>query len=77
MVNRDRLAKDFEMLVQIDSLSKREGTLSETLGQCFMDLGAMVTDVHSVREPVRLDDMVKSVELLLKIIQAHSQENPA
>ena len=37
-------------------------------------LGTGMTDVHSVRESIRLDDMVKSVELLLEIIQTHSQE---
>jgi len=37
-------------------------------------LGTGMTDVHSVRESIRLDDMVKSVELLLEIIQTHSRE---
>jgi len=37
-------------------------------------LGTGMTDVHSVRESIRLDDMVKSVELLFEILQIHSRE---
>jgi tripeptide aminopeptidase len=38
-------------------------------------LGTGMTDVHSVRESIRLDDMVKTVELLVEIIQTHYREN--
>jgi len=34
-------------------------------------LGTGMKDMHTVRESIRLDDMVKSVELLLEIIQLH------
>ena len=37
-------------------------------------LGTGMTDVHSVRESIRLDDMVKSTELLVEIIQRHCGE---
>ncbi len=36
-------------------------------------LGTGMKDVHTVRESIRLDDMVKSVELLLEIIQLHAE----
>lgn len=35
-------------------------------------LGTGMREVHSVREHVRLEDMVRSAELLLKIIQEHA-----
>jgi tripeptide aminopeptidase len=36
-------------------------------------LGTGMRDMHTVRESVNLDDMVRTVELLLEIIQLHSQ----
>jgi tripeptide aminopeptidase len=39
-------------------------------------LGTGMTDMHSLRESVLLDDMVKSAELVLEIIQLHSKESP-
>ena len=36
-------------------------------------LGTGMKDMHTVRESIRLDDMVKSVELLLEIIQLHAK----
>ncbi|NVM20920.1 MAG: M20/M25/M40 family metallo-hydrolase [Desulfobacterales bacterium] len=36
-------------------------------------LGTGMKDVHTVRESIRLDDMVKSVELLLEIIRLHTR----
>jgi tripeptide aminopeptidase len=36
-------------------------------------LGTGMKDMHTVRESIRLDDMVKSVELLLEIIQVHAK----
>lgn len=42
MVNRDRLAEVFKTLVQIDSVSRKEGTISRTLQQVFESLGAEV-----------------------------------
>jgi tripeptide aminopeptidase len=35
-------------------------------------LGTGMKDMHTVRESIQLDDMVKSVELLLEIIQLHA-----
>ncbi|MDM8526560.1 M20/M25/M40 family metallo-hydrolase, partial [Desulfococcaceae bacterium HSG8] len=37
-------------------------------------LGTGMRDMHTVRESVRLDDMVKTTELLLEIIKIHSKE---
>ncbi len=37
-------------------------------------LGTGMKDMHTVRESIRLDDMVKSVELLLEIIQLHAKK---
>lgn len=37
-------------------------------------LGTGMKDAHTVRESIRLDDMVKSVELLLEIIRLHARE---
>ncbi|MBW1676534.1 MAG: M20/M25/M40 family metallo-hydrolase [Deltaproteobacteria bacterium] len=37
-------------------------------------LGTGMKDIHTVRESIRLDDMVKSVELLLEIIQLHARK---
>jgi len=37
-------------------------------------LGTGMKDVHTLQESVRLDDMVKSVQLLLEIIQVHAEE---
>jgi di/tripeptidase len=31
-------------------------------------------DMHTVRESIRLDDMVKAVELLIEIIQLHAKK---
>jgi tripeptide aminopeptidase len=42
MVNRDRLAEVFKTLVQIDSVSRKEGAISKTLQQVFESLGAEV-----------------------------------
>lgn len=39
-------------------------------------LGTGMSDMHSLRESVLLDDMVKSAELVLEIIQLHSKESP-
>jgi tripeptide aminopeptidase len=40
-------------------------------------LGTGMKDMHTVRESIRLDDMVRSVELLLEIIRLHAgQESP-
>ncbi|UCG79987.1 MAG: M20/M25/M40 family metallo-hydrolase [Desulfobacterales bacterium] len=36
-------------------------------------LGTGMKDMHTVRESIRLDDMVKSVELLLEIIQLYAK----
>jgi len=36
-------------------------------------LGTGMHDMHTVRESIRLDDMVKTVELLLEIIRVHSR----
>ncbi|MGB9499457.1 MAG: M20/M25/M40 family metallo-hydrolase [Dissulfuribacterales bacterium] len=35
-------------------------------------IGTGMTDIHSVRESIRLEDMVKTVNLLLEIINIHS-----
>jgi len=35
-------------------------------------LGTGMRDMHTVRESVRLEDMVRTVELLLEIIRLHS-----
>ena len=40
-------------------------------------LGTGMKDMHTVRESIRLDDMVKSVELLLEIIQLHVKRHGA
>ena len=37
-------------------------------------LGTGMKDMHTVRESIRLDDMVKSVELLLEIVQLHTKK---
>jgi tripeptide aminopeptidase len=37
-------------------------------------LGTGMKDMHTVRESVKLDDMVRTVELLLEIIRIHSKE---
>ena len=36
-------------------------------------LGTGMRDMHTVRESVKLDDMVRTTELLLEIIRLHSQ----
>jgi tripeptide aminopeptidase len=36
-------------------------------------LGTGMRDMHTVRESVKLDDMVRTAELLLEIIRLHSQ----
>ncbi len=36
-------------------------------------IGTGMTDIHSTRESIRLDDMVKSAELLVEIIQKHGK----
>lgn len=38
-------------------------------------LGTGMKDVHTVRETIRLDDMVRSAELLLEIIQLHERRS--
>jgi tripeptide aminopeptidase len=38
-------------------------------------LGTGMNDMHSLRESILLDDMVKSAELVLEIIQLHSKES--
>jgi tripeptide aminopeptidase len=40
-------------------------------------LGTGMSDMHSLRESILLDDMVKSAELVLEIIQLHSRESNA
>jgi len=42
MVNRHRLAEVFKMLVQIDSVSRKEGAIAKTLKGMFESLGAEV-----------------------------------
>jgi tripeptide aminopeptidase len=37
-------------------------------------LGTGMKDMHTVRESIQLDDMVKSVELLLEIMQLHAKK---
>jgi len=37
-------------------------------------LGTGMRDMHTVRESIKLDDMVRTVELLLEIIRIHSKE---
>jgi tripeptide aminopeptidase len=39
-------------------------------------LGTGMRDMHTVRESVKLDDMVRTAELLLEIIRLHSQGEP-
>jgi len=39
-------------------------------------LGTGMKDMHSMQESVRLDDMVKTTELLLEIIRLHTTHNP-
>jgi tripeptide aminopeptidase len=36
-------------------------------------LGTGMRDMHTVRESIRLDDMVKAAELLLEIVQLHAK----
>lgn len=38
-------------------------------------LGTGMKDMHTVRESIAIDDMVKTAELLLEIIRIHSKEN--
>jgi len=38
-------------------------------------LGTGMTDIHTVNESILLDDMVKTVELILTIIMLHDQKN--
>ena len=42
-------------------------------GICTGVLGTGMRDMHTVRESVKLDDMVRTTELLLEIIRLHSQ----
>jgi len=42
MVNRERLVDLFKTLIQIDSVSKKEGTIAKTLQEIFESLGAEV-----------------------------------
>jgi tripeptide aminopeptidase len=37
-------------------------------------LGTGMKDMHTVRESIRLDDMVKALELLIEIIQLHAKK---
>lgn len=39
-------------------------------------LGTGMSDIHTVRESIRLDDMVKCAELLLEIIRLHASDPP-
>jgi tripeptide aminopeptidase len=39
-------------------------------------LGTGMSDMHSLRESILLEDMVKSAELVLEIVQLHSKESP-
>jgi tripeptide aminopeptidase len=39
-------------------------------------LGTGMRDMHTVRESVRLDDMVRATELLLEIIRVHAEGGP-
>jgi tripeptide aminopeptidase len=39
-------------------------------------LGTGMNDMHSLRESILLDDMVKSAELVLEIIQLHAKTSP-
>lgn len=39
-------------------------------------LGTGMRDMHTVRENVRLDDMIRATELLLEIIKVHSRKSP-
>ena len=36
-------------------------------------IGTGMTDMHSVRESIKLADMVQTAELLLEIIRLHSE----
>jgi tripeptide aminopeptidase len=36
-------------------------------------LGTGMKDMHTVRESVRLDDMVRTTELMLEIIRVHAE----
>ena len=38
-------------------------------------LGTGMRDMHTVRESIRLDDMVKTVELIIEVISVHTAEN--
>jgi tripeptide aminopeptidase len=40
-------------------------------------LGTGMRDMHTVRESVRLDDMVRTTELLLEIIRLHTLDQGA
>jgi len=40
-------------------------------------LGTGMQDMHTVRESVKLDDMVRSAELLLEIIRLHTMTSNA
>ena len=39
-------------------------------------LGTGMYDVHSVRESVSLDDLVRTAELLVEIVRLHAEEQP-
>jgi tripeptide aminopeptidase len=45
-------------------------------GICLGILGTGMKDIHTVRESIHLDDMVKSVKLLLEILQLHAEQHP-
>jgi len=55
------------------------GADANVFTQHGIDLGVIGTgmkDMHTVKESVKLDDMVATAELLLEIVRLHTQENP-
>ncbi|MBW2513675.1 MAG: M20/M25/M40 family metallo-hydrolase [Deltaproteobacteria bacterium] len=56
------------------------GADANVFTQHGIDLGVIGTgmkDMHTVKESVKLDDMVATAELLLEIVRLHAQGNPA
>lgn len=56
------------------------GADANVFAQHGIDLGVIGTgmkDMHTVKESVKLDDMVATAELLLEIVRLHAQGNPA
>ena len=73
------LAKEAASLLGRDMKTKTSGGGSDA--NIFFEhgifagiLGTGMKDAHTVRESIRLDDMVKSVELLLEIIRLQARE---